>query len=118
MENLNEYAVLVGSDRSPTTVGEGAGACSAAFPYGKMATRSDSGRVRKERFAPRAFSFALREKREVHLLSGHDLLQAPGLSPRRIAPPKRFCDGPYRSRPRFRQQRSSLRGYKDTYPWP
>ena len=32
---------------------------SGRFPYGRMATVKDRGRVRKERFAPRAFSFQL-----------------------------------------------------------
>ena len=71
MENLNEYAVLVGSIEIRRG-GGGGRIFSGSFPYSKMATRSDSGRVRKERFAPRAFSFALREGREVHLLSGHE----------------------------------------------
>ena len=70
MENLNEYAVLVGSIEVRRS--GGGKSLFGSFPYGKMAVRSDSGRVRKERFAPRAFSFALREKREVHLLSGHE----------------------------------------------
>ncbi len=71
MENPSEYAVLVGSIEVRRR-GGGGRILSGSFPYGKMATRSDSGRVRKERFASRAFSFALREKREVHLLSGHE----------------------------------------------
>ena len=70
MENPTEYAVLLGSIELRRR-GGGGRIFSGSFPYGKMATRSDSGRVRKERFAARAFSFALREKREVHLLSGH-----------------------------------------------
>jgi uncharacterized protein len=44
------------------------------FPYGKRATISAGGRgrrPRKEEFAPKAFSFALEEKREVHFLVGH-----------------------------------------------
>ena len=71
MENPTEYAVLVGSIEVRRR-GGGGKSLFGSFPYGKMATRSDSGRIRKERFAPRAFSFALREKREVHLLSGHE----------------------------------------------
>ena len=70
MENLNEYAVLLGS-LEVRRRGGGGRTLTGSFPYSKLAVRSDSGRVRKERFAPRAFSFALREKREVHLLSGH-----------------------------------------------
>ena len=71
MDNLNEYAVLIGQFEVRRR-GGGGRTLTGSFPYGKMATRSDSGRVRKERFASRAFSFALREKREVHLLSGHE----------------------------------------------
>ena len=42
------------------------------FLYNATATVSDRGRVRKERFAPRAFDFAVNdESREVHLLHGH-----------------------------------------------
>ena len=70
MENPTEYAVLVGSIE--VRRGGGGRTLTGSFPYGKLAVRSDSGRVRKERFAARAFSFALREKREVHLLSGHE----------------------------------------------
>lgn len=43
-----------------------------SFPYGRTATRSDRGRVRKERFSKRAFRFALRDpRREINLLFGH-----------------------------------------------
>lgn len=41
------------------------------FAYGATATIRDRGRVRKERIAPRAFSFSLDEGREVNLLRGH-----------------------------------------------
>ena len=41
------------------------------FPYGRLATIQDRGRVRKERFAPRAFDYALEDDREVNLLVGH-----------------------------------------------
>ena len=45
---------------------------SGVFPYSRMATVASRGRVRKERFAPRAFRFAVEEEeREIHLLSGH-----------------------------------------------
>lgn len=45
---------------------------SGSFPYGRQATISDRGRVRKERFAPGAFDFAVQdETREIHLLFGH-----------------------------------------------
>ena len=43
------------------------------FPYNSMATVSDRGRVRKERFGSRAFSYAIDEGREINLLDGHDL---------------------------------------------
>ena len=42
------------------------------FPYRATATMSDRGPVRKERFEPRAFRFAVEDtEREVHLLRGH-----------------------------------------------
>lgn len=45
------------------------------FPYGVLATISDRGRVRKERFAKGAFRFAISEaragRREIDLLVGH-----------------------------------------------
>ena len=42
------------------------------FPYGVEATMSDRGRVRKERFHPRAFRFAIDDPdREINLLRGH-----------------------------------------------
>ena len=45
---------------------------SGVFRYGSTATIRDRGRVRKERFAPRAFRFAVRDpKREINLLAGH-----------------------------------------------
>lgn len=44
-----------------------------AFPYGALAVMSDRGRVRKERFSPGAFRWALeQDDREVNLLAGHD----------------------------------------------
>ena len=43
-----------------------------SFPYGQTATLSDRGRVRKERFGPRAFEFAVNDPaRDIHLLVGH-----------------------------------------------
>ena len=43
-----------------------------SFPYGSMATVRDRGRVRKERFSPRAFRFAVEdENRDIDLLAGH-----------------------------------------------
>lgn len=43
-----------------------------AFPYRSTATIRDRGRVRKERFEPGAFRFAVEDPdREIHLLSGH-----------------------------------------------
>ena len=44
-----------------------------SFPYrGNIATIASTGRVRKERFEPRAFSYAVKAAdREVHLLAGH-----------------------------------------------
>ena len=42
------------------------------FRYSSTATISDRGRTRKERFSPRAFSYAVDDpEREIHLLSGH-----------------------------------------------
>ena len=46
------------------------------FPYNSQATISNTGRRRKERFAPGAFEFVLRPDqltREVNFLMGHDL---------------------------------------------
>ena len=44
-----------------------------SFKYGALAVIADRGTVRKERFQPGAFSYALRdEKREINLLSGHE----------------------------------------------
>lgn len=54
--------------------GGGAVKLRGTFPYGKTATINAGGngrRPRKERFAPRAFSYALEEDREVHFLVGH-----------------------------------------------
>ena len=43
-----------------------------SFPYRRTATVRDRGRVRKERFGPRAFRFAIEaEDREINLLVGH-----------------------------------------------
>lgn len=42
------------------------------FPYGKLATVRDRGRVRKERFSRRAFKFAVEDpSRDIDLLAGH-----------------------------------------------
>ena len=73
MENPTEYAVLGGSIEVRRR-GGGGKSLFGSFPYGKMATcaRIRAGSARNGS-APRAFSFALRENREVHLLSGHDL---------------------------------------------
>lgn len=45
-----------------------------AFPYGAQATIASRGRVRKERFEPRAFDFVVNQEveRDVNLLYGHD----------------------------------------------
>ena len=48
------------------------------FPYNSLATTSNTGRRRKERFAPKAFEFVLRPdqlQREVNFLQGHNLSQ-------------------------------------------
>ena len=46
---------------------------SGRFNYGSMATIRDRGRVRKERFEPRAFHFAIEdETRQLDILVGHD----------------------------------------------
>ncbi len=43
------------------------------FNYGSMATMRDRGRVRKERFEPRAFRFAIEDsERRIDILVGHD----------------------------------------------
>lgn len=43
------------------------------FPYGRTATLSDRGRVRKESFESRAFQFTISdESRPIDLLAGHD----------------------------------------------
>ena len=42
------------------------------FPYGSMATMASRGRIRKERFTPRAFRYSVEDaQREVNLLVGH-----------------------------------------------
>ena len=42
------------------------------FPYGQLATMASRGSVRKERFSPGAFAFAIRDQsREINLLAGH-----------------------------------------------
>ena len=45
-----------------------------SFSYGRTATMSDRGRVRKESFGPRAFRFAIEQEptREINILVGHD----------------------------------------------
>ena len=44
-----------------------------SFPYGRLATLSSRGSVRKERFSPNAFDFAIDDpEREINLLVGHD----------------------------------------------
>ena len=44
-----------------------------SFRYGSLATIRDRGRVRKERFEPRAFRFAIEnEARQIDILVGHD----------------------------------------------
>ena len=46
---------------------------SGVFPYGSVATVRDRGRVRKERFGPRAFRFSVEDAtREIDLLAGHN----------------------------------------------
>lgn len=46
------------------------------FPYGQQATIAATGRVRKERFAPHAFQFAVQDQtREINFLLGHNLSQ-------------------------------------------
>ena len=46
---------------------------SGRFNYGSMATIRDRGRVRKERFEPRAFRFAIEDdSRNIDVLVGHD----------------------------------------------
>ncbi len=54
--------------------GDGSRRISGRFPYGKRAIMDAGGkgrRPRKEEFAPRAFSYAIEEQREVHFLAGH-----------------------------------------------
>ena len=46
------------------------------FPYRSTATIADRGAIRKERFEPRAFRFAVEaDDREIHLLRGHSFDQ-------------------------------------------
>lgn len=56
--------------------GDGTRVLSGRFPYGVTATLSDGGRrgrPRKEKFAPRAFSYRVNEPNaEINLLVGHD----------------------------------------------
>ena len=53
----------------------GRGIFSGSFAYGVLATIGRTGRVRKERFDPKAFAFAVAEEtdREINFLSGHDM---------------------------------------------
>lgn len=61
---LGEIEVRRRSGRRPRLRG--------SFPYGKLATVRNRGRVRKERIASRAFSYAIEaEDREINLLFGH-----------------------------------------------
>ena len=61
---LGEIEVRRRSGRRPQLRG--------SFPYGKLATVRNRGRVRKERIASRAFSFAIEDpEREINLLAGH-----------------------------------------------
>ena len=61
---LGEIEVRRRSGRRPRLRG--------SFPYGKLATVRNRGRVRKERIASRAFSFAIEAPdREINLLAGH-----------------------------------------------
>ena len=47
------------------------------FNYGSQATIRDRGRVRKERFEPRAFRFAIEDdSRPIDVLVGHEFGQA------------------------------------------
>ena len=52
----------------------GARVLTGAFNYGSTATIADRGRVRKERFGPRAFNFTIEREpeRRIDLLVGHD----------------------------------------------
>ena len=52
----------------------GRGIISGRFLYGALATIGRTGRVRKERFDPKAFDFAVNQEpeREINFLSGHD----------------------------------------------
>ena len=61
---LGEIEVRRRSGRKPRLRG--------SFPYGKLATVRNRGRVRKERIASRAFAFAIEDaEREINLLFGH-----------------------------------------------
>ena len=53
----------------------GRGIISGSFPYGQLATIGRAGRVRKERFSPKAFDFAINQEpeREINFLSGHSM---------------------------------------------
>ncbi len=62
------------------------------FPYGALATISNVGRTRKERFSPGAFRYSIeREDFDVSLLSGHSF-DRPIAS--KLAGSLRFDDGP------------------------
>ena len=53
----------------------GRGIISGSFPYNSQATIASSGRVRKERFEPKSFDFAINQEpeREINFLSGHSM---------------------------------------------
>ena len=68
---MDAYA-LIPVDLEVRQDGEGRPVFAGRFPYGSLATRADRGRVRKERFEPGAFSFAINDaNRRIDFLLGH-----------------------------------------------
>ena len=70
-----EHGALIGGDLEVRRSARGGVSLRGRFPYRATAVLSDggrNGRPRKERFAPRAFSYRVeREDEDIHLLVGH-----------------------------------------------
>ncbi len=69
---MSDYPVFDGSLEIRRS--GGARLLTGRFNYGSTATMRNSGRIRKERFEPRAFRFAIEEEpeRRIDILVGHD----------------------------------------------